>query len=121
MNLKNSTLSEKPDEFFPRMNDWEGALGIFWNKTNKQHLERRKGRHSDVYICQKRLKLYALHVWELYFIFKKLTQILRALEECKDSRNSMTKDNREESKKENKIKKRNFRRYIESQNSTNTK
>lgn len=54
---------------------------------------------TQMYIFVKRLKLYALHVWELYFIFKKLTQILRALEECKDSRNSMTKDNREESKK----------------------
>ena len=62
MNLKNIMLSGKPDEWFLlRMNDWEGAVGLLWSKTNKRHLGTSKG-HSAVYVCQKRLNLYGLYV-----------------------------------------------------------
>lgn len=65
VNIQNIMPSEEPDECgcfwgFPSHSDWEGALKIFWNKINKQYLDRIKG-YSGTHISQKRLKLYAFY------------------------------------------------------------
>lgn len=68
MNLKNIMLSGKPDEWFLlRMNDWEGAVGLLWSKTNKRHLGTSKG-HSAVCLSKETELIWTL--CELYFILK---------------------------------------------------